>query len=310
MFVPPQRHEAGEQSTFPPLRLPWGQCPGTMADMTNPRNPNRVSVVVEIKRFGKVARRRDLLAAGCTPKAIEQALALGQVRKVARGHYALPWAEPQDVILARHQARPACFTMARQMKLWVIKDPPVPHVATASGRPIPGFVVHRISGVPTLMDILRQCVACGTEVEALTVFESAVVNHHCTIPELRIEFSRRTDARARAIIELLDPQSMSILETVARYYLRKEGYNVQGQYFQKDVGRLDLLVEGLLGIETDGRQYHDNYTGWENDLYRDNFLTINGLWHLRIPSHVVLHRPDIMIDWVRLALARITAKPP
>lgn len=193
------------------------------------------------------------------------------------------------------------------MKLWVIKDPKIPHVATASGRPVQGFVVHRVSGVPTLMDVLRQCVACGTEVEALTVLESAVVDKHCTIPELRAEFSGRSDARARAIIELIDPQSMSILETVARYYLRKAGYNVQGQYFQRNVGHLDLLVEGLLGIETDGKKFHDNYNGWENDLQRDNFLVVNGLWHLRIPASVVLHRPDLMLEWVRLALARITA---
>lgn len=280
-----------------------------MTRMSNQRTPHPVSVVGELKRFGKVARRRDLLAAGCTAKTIDRALEIGQIKKVARGHYALPWAEPQDVILARNQARPACFTMARQMKLWVIRDPQLPHAATASGRPIPGFVVHRVSGVPTLMDVLRQCVSCGTEVEALTVFESAVVNKHCTIPQLRVEFTKHTDARARTIIELLDPQSMSILETVARYYLRKEGYNVQGQYYQKDVGHLDLLVEGLLGIETDGRAFHANFEGWETDLQRDNFLTINGLWHLRIPSSIVLHRPDIMIEWVRLALARITAKP-
>lgn len=277
--------------------------------MTNQRQPHPVSVVGEIKKFGKVARRRDLLAAGCTAKAIEQALQLRQIKKVARGHYALPWAEATDVIFARHQARPGCFTMAQQMKLWVIRDPQRPHVSTASGRPIPGFVVHRISGVPSLMDVLRQCVACGTEVEALTVLESAVVNKHCTIPDLRTEFSRHSDARARAIIELLDPQSMSIIETVARYYLRKEGYNVQGQYFQRDVGHLDLLVEGLLGIETDGRTWHASFDGWEKDLQRDNFLTINGLWHLRIPASIVLHRPDIMIEWVRMALARITANP-
>ena len=157
------------------------------------------------------------------------------------------------------------------------------------------------------MDILRQCVICGSEVEALAVLESAVVLKKCTIHELRGAFSGRKDTAGRAIVAMIDPQSQSIVETVARYYLLKAGYNVQGQVAIKGVGHLDLLVEGILGVETDGQQYHNTPSGWAEDLRRDNLLVIEGVWKLRIPAAVVPYHRNTMLRWVKDALAQIAA---
>lgn len=264
-------------------------------------------VVEQIAWFGKVARRRDLRERGCTDWNIAVAAREGLITKVARGYFALPGAEPLDIRLAQHQARRTCFSQAEKMGLWVIKAPDKPHVAAAHGRPVPGCVVHKTSGVPTLFDILRQCVRCGTEVEALAVLESAVVLKHCTIPQLRAAFSGRYGARGRAIIDMIDPQSMSIVETVARYHLRRAGYNVQSQYHVKRMGHVDLLIEGLLGLETDGAAYHNTPTAWEEDLVRNNMMMIEGLPCLRVTARMVLNRPDIMLNWVRQTLARLTA---
>lgn len=267
------------------------------------------SVADEVAWFGKVARRKDLLVRGCTAWSLKQAVSAGIISQVGRGYYALPDADPLDIHLALYQARRTCFTKAEQLGLWVIKPPLFPHVAAAHGRPISGCVVHKVSGPQTLMDILRQCVKCGSEVDGLAALESAVVLKECTIPDLRAEFTRREDSGARAIIDMIDPQAMSIAETVARYYLRKAGLNVQGQFYVKGVGHLDLLVEGLLGVETDGETYHNTESGWAEDLRRDNLLVIKGLWCLRIPAKVVLGNPDVMLAWVREALATITSTP-
>lgn len=275
--------------------------------MNNARVAKPLSVIAEIERFGKVARRKDLLARGCTDWSLQQAVGAGLIAKVGRGYFALPGADPLDIRLAQHQARRTCFSKAKQLGLWVVKAPAQPHVAAAHGRPIPGCVVHRVSGPQRLMDILRQCIRCGSELEALTVVESAVVKDHCTIPALRAEFSGLGDARARAVIEMIDPQSMSIVETMARYFLRQAGYNVQSQYYQKGLGHLDLWVDGILGLETDGAEYHNTEEGWASDLARDNLLVIKGMWHLRIPAQVVLQRPELMLDWVRQAFARINS---
>ncbi|RAN77950.1 hypothetical protein B5P43_18105 [Bacillus sp. SRB_336] len=104
---------------------------------------------------------------------------------------------------------------------------------------------------------------------------------------------------------MIDPQSQSIVEPVARYYLKSVGYNVQGQAAVRGVGHLDLLVEGVLGVETDGEQYHNTPKGWAEDLRRDNLLVIEGIWKLRIPAAVVLYNPELMLHWVRQALDRI-----
>jgi hypothetical protein len=277
-----------------------------MGGMTN--SPER-SVVGEVAWYGKVARRKDLVSRGCTEAGIRKAVGEGLIRRISRGYYALPDADPQDVHYALHQARRACFNKAAQLRLWVIRLPNMPHVAAAHGRPVPGCVVHKVKGKQTWMDILRQCIKCGSEVEALAVVESAVVKGHCTIPQLRAEFAGREDAQARAIIDMIDPQSMSIAETVARYYLRKAGWNVQGQYYVKGVGHVDLLVEGILCIETDGEKFHNTPEGWAEDLRRDNLLVIKGKWCLHIPAKVVLDRPDIMIGWVRQALEMINSAP-
>ncbi|PYI37329.1 hypothetical protein CVS30_16065 [Arthrobacter psychrolactophilus] len=265
------------------------------------------SVADEVAWYGKVARRKDLLSRGCTAWGLKQAVAAGTVRQICRGYYALPDADPLDLHLAQFQARRSCLTKAAQLGLWIIRPPSLPHVAAAHGRPILGCVVHKVSGPLSFMDILRQCVKCGSEVDGLVVLESAVVLKKCTILELRAEFTRREDARARSIIDMIDPQAMSIAETVARYYLRTAGFNVQGQFYVKDVGHLDLLVEGVLGVETDGERYHNTESGWAEDLRRDNLLVIKGLWCLRIPAKVVLGRPDIMLKWVRQTLAMISS---
>lgn len=258
-----------------------------------------------IALFGKVARRKDLLAGGYTAWNVKQAVSSGRIRCVSRGYYALPDASPLDLHFARHQARRTCFTKAEELGLWIIKPPPQPHVAAAHGRPVPGCLVHRVSGGQTLLDVLRQCVKCGAEVEALAVLESAVVLRQCTIQDLREAFSGREDTAGRAIIDMIDPQSQSIAETVGRYHIRKAGFNVQAQFYIKDVGHLDLLVEGVLGVETDGKRFHDTPEGWEEDLRRDNLLVIKGKWCLRIPAKVVLYHPELMTRWVRQALEMI-----
>ncbi|MFC8302348.1 type IV toxin-antitoxin system AbiEi family antitoxin domain-containing protein [Specibacter sp. NPDC057265] len=277
--------------------------------MSTANDHKKIFVEDEVAWYGNVARRKDLLARGCSPRSILRAEKAARIRRIAPGYYALPNADPLDVRLALHQARRSCFTKAQQLGLWVIKPPALWHVAAAHGRPIPGCVVHKVSGAQTLLDILRQCVACGSEVDALAVLESAVVLKHCTFAQLRTEFSRREDTRGRAVINMIDPQSMSIAETVARYHLRKAGLNVQGQFYVRGVGHIDLLVEGLLCVETDGEKYHNTAQGWAADLRRDNLLVMEGRWCLRIPAAVVLDRPELMVKWVRQALTMIAPAP-
>ncbi len=272
-------------------------------------NPTNVRVETVLSRLGGMARQRELVAAGISTRQLRSAVAGGRVLHVARGHYGLPGVEGRDIFLAGRQARRTCLSKAGELGLWLLQEPGQMHVAAAHGRPITGCVVHKVAGEPTLMEVLRHCVQCGTELEGLIVLESAVVQKLCTIDELRAEFSRRKDKAARAVVGMIDPQSMSITETAGRYHLRRAGYNVQGQAYVRDAGHLDLLVDGILGIEADGKRYHDTGPGWEEDLRKDTMYVLRGVWRLRISAQVVLYHPDIMLKWVSEALQMIRSAP-
>lgn len=276
--------------------------------MDEPRSKkNRALEAVMAARSG-VARRKDLVAAGFTAWDLEQAQSMDVFSKVAPGYYALPGAAPVDVWLAQKQARRTCLSKVADLGLWLLTEPQQIHVAAAHGNRIPGCVVHRAKGGQTLMDVLRQCVQCGSELEALVVLESAVVAKECTVAELRGEFVRRKDTAGRAILAMIDPQAMSITETCARYHLKRMGYNVQGQAYIRTAGHLDLLVDGVLGIETDGEKYHNDPRQWQEDLRKDTMYVLEGMWRLRIPAAVVMYQPDLMLNWVRQALAMIASK--
>ena len=188
-----------------------------MDGMSTHRTRQARPVEHTIAALAKVARRKDLLECGYTAWDLKQNA--GTVTSVARGYFALPDADPLDVLLAQYQARKSCFTKAEELGLWIPRPMPMPHVAVAHGRQVPGCLVHRVKGRRELTDILRQCVGCGTELQALGVLESAVVLKKCTIRQLRQAFQGSVGAAGRDIVGMIGPQAQSIVEMVARYTL-------------------------------------------------------------------------------------------
>ncbi|WP_146233424.1 hypothetical protein [Arthrobacter psychrolactophilus] len=275
--------------------------------MSPRRSRQRPPLETFIAACGGTARQNVLASRGYSSRSISQAVADGRLVHCARGVYGLPEISAEDAFLASHQARRSCLSAVTGLGLWLLTKPGKLHVATAHGRPVPGCVSHRVSGRQSLMDILHQCVKCGSELEALIVLESAVVTKKCSINSLRTSFSTRSDAAGRAIVDMIDPQSMAITETCCRYTLRAAGYNVQGQAYIRNAGHLDILVDGILGLEIDGEAYHNDQVAWKEDLRRDTMYVLEGMWRLRIPAAVALYQPHIMLGWVEQALKRIRA---
>lgn len=274
----------------------------------NPQlNPGEQPVETVIALLGRAARRKDLLQRGLSDWDLKQAARSGRIRRAGRAIYALPEASALDLHLAENQAYLDCFSKASEMGLWVLNRPQRPHVATAHGRPVPGCTMHRFTGSLSFWVMLRHCVKCGSEVEALCVLESAVVLQKCTIEQMRRQFTKRSDAPVRRIIDLIDPQSQSISEVCGRYHLRKAGFNVQGQASIRGMGHLDLLVEGVLGVETDGEKYHNSSKAWTEDLRRLNVLTVAGVPALHIKASDVMYRPNEFVNLVRKALSTIAS---
>ncbi|MFW2512305.1 endonuclease domain-containing protein [Demequina sp. SO4-13] len=91
-------------------------------------------------------------------------------------------------------------------------------------------------------------------------------------------------------------------ETCARIALRAAGLQVQSQAVFPGVGRVDLLVEGRLVVECDGREYHSDPRAFAKDRARDRELVAQGLDVLRFPYADTVYRPERVVSDVRRAL--------
>ena len=146
---------------------------------------------------------------------------------------------------------------------------------------------------------------------ALVIVDSALAGRRVTVNELRARLGTKgSSAAARALLTLADADSESPLETIARVLLRIHGLDVQTQVYLEGVGRVDLLVEGVLVVELDGFEHHSDRAHYRNDRRRANALTCMGLRLVRFTYEDVMHRPSWVVTCVVEALrADATSRP-
>lgn len=254
---------------------------------------------------GGVTRRRDLEKAGFSGHKILAAVQEERLIRPVRGVYAVPGADPVLLDATCAMTELACISAAERLGLWVLTKPHFIHVSVDHGRPVDGnFLVHRSAKRLTPLDICLQCMRCLPELDALCIVESAVIKRLVTLEQLRSRTAGVRDRNLRKVLHLIDPHSQSIIETAARYHLRAAGLSVQTQVYVKGVGRLDLFVEGILGIEADGRKYHSDAVEFEEDRRRGNMLMLNGTPVLRATYPLIVHRPAEFVALVLQGVAR------
>lgn len=256
--------------------------------------------------FDGVARAKHLAAAGVSGFQLRTALADGAVTRVARGVYALPDADPVLVSIRSLPAEPACVSAAHFGGLWVLDMPQQPHVGLTHSRSYPGFVCHRAVAPPTLLDTVVQSLRCLPELDGLVIAESAVAIKGLPLSSLRLRLAGRNDARERAIAAAIVPQSQSVIECLARFTLRRAGFHVESQVNIRGMGHLDLMVDGRLGIETDGAGFHMDRRSFEEDRRRWNVTTRLGVPTLVVTYPLLKYRPEEFIAMVRDALNRLS----
>lgn len=266
-----------------------------------------VNIINVLSTYDGVARAKHLAAAGVPDFQLKAALASGAVTRVARGVYAVPDADAQLIAIRSLPAEPACVTAAQLRGLWVLEPPPQPHIAVPHSRHYPGFVCHRSAAPPTLLDTVVQSLRCLPELDGLVIAESAVVVKGVTLAELRQRLVGRNDARERRTVSRIVPQSQSIIECMARYWLRRAGFHVESQVNIPGMGHLDLMVDGRLGIETDGAGFHMDRASFEEDRRRWNVTTRLGIPTLVVSYALLLNRPEEFVAMVRDTLNRLPA---
>lgn len=253
--------------------------------------------------MGGVAGTSALTQSGVPRRALEGAVRDGCVQRIARGVYALPDVDPLLIHAGRHHAAPACVTAALAAGLWVVRAPAFPHLAARHGRPVAGCVVHRSSFPLTHLDIVCQSLRCLPPIEGLAIAESAVKKGLVQLQELRGRFPAAREKATLALIARIRPQSGSIIETMARYLLEEAGLTVELQVTIPGMGHLDLLVDGLLGIETDGYAHHSSREAYREDRRRWNVTVVRGIPTLRVTFENLLSEPGEFVRMVHQALA-------
>jgi len=266
--------------------------------------------------LGGVTTRQQLLRYGITDRRIGAAVAAGAVARVRQGVYSLPLADPLAIARVAWRCEPACLTAARKIGLPISSHDDRLHMAVERDRstvrpnawPPRSIVVHRARarglGPLSAVDVIDSTCRCASRMEQLEMVDAAL--NMGLMLEGDLNGLRYTPARTRRwLARHCDGRSQSLLETRARYALRAVGLRVDPQVSIPGVGRVDLLVDGKVVVETDGRATHALASAFDEDRRRDRAALIAGYPVMRFGYADVMGDMEVLVEQV-LAAVRST----
>ncbi|PKQ26947.1 MAG: hypothetical protein CVT64_00390 [Actinobacteria bacterium HGW-Actinobacteria-4] len=285
-----------------------------------------MDVLQVLGTLGGAARREELLAAGVSPKQLRVAHAQGRIVRAWAGCYALPDA-PRAVLDARIlRGEVTCISALDALGLPLLTRSGQTHIllprdrgfALRDARVSRGVRLHRsarngaterIAALPrnlstpvaTSLDVAARCVE---PLEHLVLVDAAV-NRGLIAPSAIAAFRVSPRSRREFLATHVDGRSESLLESITRFTLDGAGLTVEPQVRIAGVGRVDLVVEGSLVVELDGRAYHADERAFAEDRRRDRKLAALGYTVLRFTYDDVVKHPERMLAEVLAVLAVI-----
>lgn len=196
--------------------------------------------------------------------------------------------------------------------LWCLPTNGLRHVHHRRRAAVRGDTVHHAGlilppathqPVAALADVLIHALRCLSFAESLVMVECAVGRGDMTVDFLRQRLPGKRNGKARAVLDWVDTGADSLLETLARTYFRQAGISVQAQVYLERVGYVDLLLNGWLMVELDGR-HHAEWRQVQKDHRRNNESVLQGYTALRYYYSDVVHDPESMVAQVLQVLAR------
>ncbi|MBX7446023.1 MULTISPECIES: endonuclease domain-containing protein [unclassified Arthrobacter] len=270
-----------------------------------------MDVLKALELCGGAARRPALAALGVDDAALRRAVRAG-ILQPDRGLYALPTAAPGLVAVLRNRELLTCTSAASAYSLWSLPYVGPRHVYHRRREAVHGEAVHhaglvlprsRLQPVAALADVLIHAVRCLSFAESLVMVECAVGRGDMTVDFLRQRFPGNRNGKARAVLDWVEGGSDSLLETLARTYFRQAGITVQSQVYLERVGYVDLLLDGWLVVELDGR-HHAEWKQVQKDHRRNNESVLQGYTALRYYYADVVYQPQKMMEQVLAVLRR------
>jgi hypothetical protein len=265
-------------------------------------------------------RTSTLRARGWSSDRIERAARDGELWRVVRGWYAQPGTDPELIRAVRLGARLGCVSALRIHGAWHPPDAGM-HVAmphSADGRRLrsadpsawDGITVHWRSkadrqewtaGMSPVLTAAAHAVECQPPHMAVAVLDSllhrGLASHRSLLALLAA-----MPARHRRLSLLLDGRSEEGIESIARFRLWEAGIRAVPQVVVPQVGRVDLLIDGWLALELDGRETHSQAQAFSRDRRRSALLVQNRLHALHFSYAHVLYDWPLILETVRAAL--------
>jgi hypothetical protein len=289
-----------------------------------------------LARTGRIARRRDLLAAGLTRRALLRRVRRGQLRQLTPHLYTdVAEPSPDEGLRVAAAALDAVVSDTSAALLWGLElatTPSQPTVTVArdhSRASRSGVVVRRRqlaagdwqvrSGVRvttvlrTVLDLCRTLPLA----EAVAAADSAL-RRGLSLQALRTALCRLPAGRGRALVArvlaLVDVRCGSVLESLLRVLLHVHGVRApQSQLAVRGrggalVGRVDFAWPDVrLVVEADGFAFHADRRRYRDDRRRSNALVLAGWRLLRFSWEDVVQQPEQVVAVVREALVQRTS---
>jgi very-short-patch-repair endonuclease len=256
--------------------------------------------------------REQLRSEGWSDRSVRQAVAEGRLILVRRGRFAAP-KTPEGLIRAMRVGGPAtAATAAAAVGVWTgsgsddelhvavrpttgrLMDPDDPrrpfdgrkdvHVRWTDGLPKSAFLTGVVPTLVMLQHMLLQ-VDPATAVAALDSALRLRLLHERD----REVLSARLPVHLRALVAAADRRCESGIESITRFRLQLLGLLVEPQVVIPGVGRVDLLVQGRLIVELDGREFHEGR--FEEDRVRDAEAALRRYRTLRFTW------AQVLFDW-------------
>jgi hypothetical protein len=241
---------------------------------------------------GGFATRRQLRHAGATDRDLTRSVRSGDLHRPRLGWYSNLPLDDDRVTAVRVGGRLTGASALFHLGGWMWKRPASvcvsvpPHAARLRGcrrsRVVwDGSDVRQRGGVAVVavVDALVRAVLEEDFEIAVALCDWALHHERVSADDFSAVLAR-LPADARDIGDWVDADSESILESVVRTRLRRAGFHVTSQVPVGFGRHTDLVVNGVLGVETDGRRWHADR--FDEDVSKDMATFIRR----RIPVHL------------------------
>ena len=274
--------------------------------------------------LGGVATRRMLVRI-TSRRALEDAIASGELVRVNRGRYAVPNVH-EGTELALKVTGHVCLVSAALSHGWKVKVvPPLPQVAVPKDRRVPDstrpsmeliwtdLADDQVQGLAT--DASTTLEMCGRRLpfdEALAIADSALRDGypHRALVELAAAAKGPGSARLRRVAANADGRAANPFESVLRAIaLDVPGLSIEPQVrIRGDLGldvRPDLVDRRLrIVLEADSFEWHGDRAALRRDARRYDLLVADGWTVLRFAWEDVMHDQE----WVRRVLRLVVER--